>query len=120
MGSIAAVSAITDEGQTAATLQALAADSVVCQVAVAAAPQVKLAADAFHRLSCPSLNSPAAVVEALRWFEQSGASHLLWIRSFHPQWKLVYYFRQPVTLPKGTKLLLYSHDGNPAALIESK
>src|SRR5438552_2858312 len=29
----------------------------------------------------PELRSAAAVVEALRWFEQSGSSHLLWLLS---------------------------------------
>ena len=45
---------------------------------------------------------------------------LIWIRSYHPQWKLAYYFREPVSLPKHSKLLLYSQDGNPVTLIEAK
>jgi len=43
--------------------------------------------------------------------------HLIWIRAYHPQWKLAYYFRTPVELPKGTKLMMYSLDGSRATLI---
>jgi hypothetical protein len=43
--------------------------------------------------------------------------HLIWVRSYHPQWKLAYYFRQPMILPKGARLMIYSHDGAAATLM---
>jgi hypothetical protein len=63
---------------------------------------------------------PHGALEVSACLPDGTVEHLIWIRSFHPQWNLAYYFRQPVTLPKGTRLLLYSHDGNPASLIEAK
>jgi hypothetical protein len=60
---------------------------------------------------------PHGALEVSACLPDGAVEHLIWIRDFHPQWKLAYYFRQPVVLPKGTKLLLYSHDGNAATLI---
>lgn len=63
---------------------------------------------------------PQGALEVSACLPDGTVQHLIWIRSFHPQWKLAYYFREPVTLPKGSKLILYSHDGHPATLIEAK
>jgi hypothetical protein len=81
MTSIAAVSAVNDQSQTAATLQALAANPNVRSVAIAAPPQVKAAPAVFHRLRSESLSSANAAVEVLRWFESTGADYLLWFLS---------------------------------------
>src|SRR5437868_15550855 len=81
MTSIAAVSAVMGEGESARTLLALAANSAIGEVAVAARPHVKVASDAFHRRGSTSPDSAAAVLEVLRWFERTEASHLLRILS---------------------------------------
>jgi hypothetical protein len=63
---------------------------------------------------------PHGALEVSACLPDGSVQHLIWIRAYHPKWKLTYYFREPVMLPKGSKLLLYSHDGNPATLIEAK
>jgi len=63
---------------------------------------------------------PQGALEVSACLPDGTVQHLIWIRSYHPQWKLAYYFREPVALPKGSKLLLYSQDGHPATLIEAK
>jgi hypothetical protein len=63
---------------------------------------------------------PHGALEVSACLPDGTVQHLIWIRSYHPQWNLAYYFREPVALPKGSKLLLYSHDSHPATLIEAK
>jgi hypothetical protein len=60
---------------------------------------------------------PHGALEVSACLPDGTVQHLIWIRSYHPQWKLAYYFRQPVMLPKGSKLMIYSHDGAPATLM---
>jgi hypothetical protein len=81
MHSIAAVSAVHDQSQMATTFEALRASSAVRSVALAAPAQLKAAPAAFHRLRSESLNSAAAVIEVLRWFESTDAEFLLWFLS---------------------------------------
>jgi hypothetical protein len=54
---------------------------------------------------------PHGALEVTACLPDGSIEHLIWIRTYHPQWKLSYYFRQPVELPKGTKLMLYSSFG---------
>ena len=63
---------------------------------------------------------PQGPLEVSACLPDGTVQHLIWIRTYHPQWKLAYYFREPVTLPKGSRLILYSHDGAAATLIEAK
>jgi hypothetical protein len=37
---------------------------------------------------------------------------LIWIRHWRPEWQRTYYFREPLRLPKGTRIIVYS--GAPA------
>jgi hypothetical protein len=63
---------------------------------------------------------PHGPLEVTACLPDGTIEHLIWIRDYHPQWKLTYYFRDPVALPKGTHLMLYSQNGSPATLIERK
>jgi hypothetical protein len=76
MESIAAVLAINGE-QQASLAARLAAHPDLGPLAVATAANLPLPGT-IHRLTADALRSAAAVVETLRWFESTGASHLLW------------------------------------------
>jgi hypothetical protein len=65
----------------AAAIERIAANAVVSNVAVAAPADCQLPSGKFHRLHSESLRSADAVAEAMRWFEATDASHLLWILS---------------------------------------
>jgi hypothetical protein len=43
-------------------------------------------------------------------------AHLIWIRDWRPQWERTFYFHNPVRLPKGTRIMLYSNLPAEAAL----
>ena len=60
---------------------------------------------------------PQGPLELTAALPDGTVERLIWIRSYHPRWKLAYYFREPVELPKGTKLLLFSPNGSKASLI---
>jgi hypothetical protein len=81
MTSVAAVLAVTNEGQAAASLERLAATSFLRNMAVAAPADVKITSDKFHRIRAASPGSAEATVEVLRWFEATAADYLLWIFS---------------------------------------
>jgi len=59
---------------------------------------------------------PHGALEVTACLPDGSVEHLIWIRNYHPQWKLTYCFRTPVELPKGTKLMLYSPSGRGATL----
>ncbi len=81
MPSIAVVVDIQDESGLAAAQQ-LAGSSLVGGVAIAGAfPAAVSSSDKVHQLNVGDLRSREAAVAALRWFEKSSASHLLWLLS---------------------------------------
>src|SRR4051812_37387945 len=77
MISIAAVSAVGGDEPTARDFQRLAANPLVGRVAAASAAKTPLG-PAIRMLRAGELISAAGVVEALRWFESTNLSHLLW------------------------------------------
>ncbi len=79
MISIAAVMAITGDKQSAATLDRVVADPLVLAAAVAGPAGAVRSSGKAHALQATALRSAAAVVEALRWFESTKATHLLWL-----------------------------------------
>jgi hypothetical protein len=81
MTSIAVVSLSSGDQQAAAALAQFVGDSLVCNVALAGPSDDKLASASFHQLRASELRSPAAVVEILRWFATTNATHLLWLLS---------------------------------------
>lgn len=50
---------------------------------------------------------PAGPVEVAALLPDQAVERLLWVRQFHPRWKRAYYFREPVVLPRATRLLVY-------------
>jgi mono/diheme cytochrome c family protein len=48
---------------------------------------------------------PAEVTASL---PDGSVERLLWVRTFRPEWKTTYYFREPLSLPAGTKVLVHS------------
>jgi hypothetical protein len=60
---------------------------------------------------------PLGRIEVSAMLPDGTVERLIWIRTFHPQWKVTYYFREPVELPKGTNVMLYSPDASEAVLV---
>ena len=54
---------------------------------------------------------PDGPLEVVACLPDQTVRRLLWIRNFRPEWNRVYYFREPLVLPKGTRILLYSAHG---------
>ena len=79
MASIAAVIAWTGECKGPNPFGRLAINSNVSNLAIAAPPGAELFPGDYQRLQANNLRSAAAVAEALRWFEATGASHLVWL-----------------------------------------
>jgi hypothetical protein len=53
-------------------------------------------------------------------YEPDGAvERLIWIRGWRPQWQRTYYFRNPVRLPKGTRIAAYSGKAAEAIIISA-
>jgi hypothetical protein len=50
---------------------------------------------------------PEGPVEVAALLPDQTVERLLWIRNFRPKWKRPYVFREPVSLPRGTQLLVY-------------
>ena len=80
MTSIAVIAASSGQANTNANLERIAACALVRQIATAGADP-KLNSAKAAQLKTPSLRSAAGIVEALRWFENTSATHLLWIIS---------------------------------------
>jgi hypothetical protein len=78
MISIAAVMAIAGDKQSAAALDRIVADPLVFAVAVAVPPAASRSTNKIHQLRATTFRSATAVVETLRWFETTTATHLLW------------------------------------------
>jgi hypothetical protein len=76
MQSFVAVSASLGKSITTDSLGQLVQSGQIKSLAIAAPAEAKVSAGA-HRLSAASLQSADATIEALRWFESTGASHLL-------------------------------------------
>lgn len=65
----------------AVTLKQLTDLPDIAHVALAAPPELQPLGEGIHRLQATSLNPAAGVAEVLRWFESTGATHLLWALS---------------------------------------
>jgi hypothetical protein len=81
MISFAAVFPVSGDQQAVASIEQLTANGAIQHAAVAAPEGAKLPWSTVRRLNAGNLRSATAVVEALRWFESTGASHLLWALS---------------------------------------
>jgi hypothetical protein len=82
-----------------------------------------------------TLKLPAAAVEALRAVSiqpaglaagesmeviahrpDSASEHLIWIRNYKPAWNHTYVFREPLVLPKGTRIAVHAPAGASAVM----
>jgi hypothetical protein len=81
MTSVAAVSASVGEGGRAGVLELLAANPLVRGIAIVGPADVRVRSEKVQQLQATGLRSAADVVEILRWFDKTGASHLLWLLS---------------------------------------
>jgi hypothetical protein len=50
---------------------------------------------------------PEGPVEVAALLPDQSVERLIWVREFHAKWKRAYYFREPVRLPRGSRLLVY-------------
>lgn len=50
---------------------------------------------------------PEGPLEILANLPGGAVRRLIWVRNFRPEWNQTYYFRKPVKLPKGTRIVLY-------------
>src|SRR3954469_523071 len=73
-----AVLAMPGDKQSAAALGRIVANVLVSAAAVAGPPGAGKSLNRIHTLGATTLRSAAAVVEALRWFESTKATHLIW------------------------------------------
>lgn len=48
-----------------------------------------------------------------------GVRHLIWLRDYQPEWKRNFEFREPLTLPRGTRLMILSRETAAAILATS-
>jgi hypothetical protein len=88
-------------------------------------PAVKLPVKQIEIANSLTLSKPMALagiqphgaVEVTACLPDGSIQHLIWTRAYRPRWKLSYYFRIPVELPKGTRLMLYSPTRSGAGLI---
>jgi hypothetical protein len=84
MSSVAAVLALNSrQALDLSLVEHLAPMHQIKHVAVAAEGGAISSVGSAHRFGATSLRSASAVIEALRWFESTGASHLLWVLSPH-------------------------------------
>ncbi len=50
---------------------------------------------------------PEGPVEIAALLPDQSVERLIWVRQFHPKWRRAYELREPLRLPRGTRLLVY-------------
>jgi hypothetical protein len=109
MATIAVAVACTGGSWESRLLESLVGFPALRGLAVAAPPGTHLAAGTYQkRLAASHLRSAAAVIEVLRWFETTGASHLLWMLTSRAEF-----------VPTGPQRLLASARDSKAAMTYS-
>lgn len=53
----------------------------------------------------PKEIEPGGGLEVTAHLPDGRVRHLLWLRNYRPEWKRTFYFREPVVLPRGTRVL---------------
>ncbi len=76
--------------------------------AVAASKEIELrdSMTLSHSMTLAGIR-PNGALEVMACLPDGEVEHLIWVKNYHAQWKRTYWFRTPVELPKGTKLVLY-------------
>jgi len=66
-------------------------------------------------------NVPAGgSLQATAYRPDGSVEPLIWLRDYHPKWHRSYWFREPLSLPKGTRILLFPRTGVSATLLVTK
>lgn len=59
-------------------------------------------------------------LQATAYRPDGSVEPLVWLRNYRPKWRRTYWFREPLELPKGTRILLFPGGGATAALLVAK
>ena len=51
-------------------------------------------------------------LQAAAYRPDGSVEPLIWLREYQPKWRRTYWFREPLKLPKGTKIRLFSEQGS--------
>jgi hypothetical protein len=62
---------------------------------------------------------PEGPLEVTALLPDESVLRLIWVHDFRPEWNRTYVFREPVELPKGTRILIASPKGAAARLFTS-
>ena len=83
------------------------------EITVAAGAPLTLTAPADLYGVRPARLDPGQSLEVTAYRQDGTVERLIWIRNWRPEWQRTYYFRDPVRLPKGSRIAVYS--SGPAA-----
>jgi hypothetical protein len=56
-------------------------------------------------------------LQATAYRPDGSVEPLIWLRNYRPKWQRSYWFREPIALPKGTRVLLFPASGSAALLV---
>lgn len=77
-------------------------------IEVASAAPVTLKAAAAAVAVAPRDLAGGASMEVIAYLPDGGVQHLIWLKDYREEWKRTYYFREPLRLPKGTRIVVES------------
>ena len=60
---------------------------------------------------------PEGPLEVTACLPDGTVNRLLWVRNFRPEWNRNYLFRNPMVLPRGTQIIVYSRANSAARLL---
>jgi len=63
---------------------------------------------------------PQGPLELVASLPDQSVRRLIWVRTFRSEWNRTYYFREPVKLPKGAKLVIYGSPTRALLHVESR
>jgi len=87
------------------------------ELAVTTAVALTLAAPAEFAGLRPKRLAAGESLEVTAYQPDGAVEHLIWIRTWRPEWQRTYYFLHPARLPKGTRIAAYSGKPAEAALV---
>ena len=66
----------------------------------------------------PNLVPPAGVMQVIARRSDAQIEPLIWVEQFNPKLNRIYYFREPLRLPRGTKIEVTPRTGSVALIIK--
>lgn len=60
-----------------------------------------------------------ASMEVIAYLPDGRVQHLIWLKDYREEWKRTYYFREPLRLPRGTRIMVDSQVPAGAAILTS-